>query len=35
MALAVLLAFRALSDLENNESVRREGWTERTTSLAW
>jgi len=30
----ILLALRALSDLENNESVCRAGWTERTTSLA-
>lgn len=29
----VLLALRALSDLENSESVCRAGWTERTTSL--
>jgi len=33
--LDVLFAFKLLRDLENNDSVRREGWTERTMSLAW
>jgi hypothetical protein len=32
-ALAVLLAFKVLRDLENAESVWREGCTDRTRSL--